>query len=247
MDIWGICPGRFTRKNRLTPTIVAEKIASLPQFGGVQPQNERNEFCHAYKETASALPKLSDPVQIVAKYTPPQRVKKEILILGSAGQRVITAGELLCLAALSGGLQATQKNDYDITVLKGPSVSEIILWPADVGYTGISNPDIILAISGDGVKRRNSIFSQAKKESVVIHAKDIYIPKCNASLIAVDFKKLGISSKDRALASLGVLANNGIAVNYAMMAEAMLHKFSSEQAKSAEKVLEKIRNADISC
>ncbi len=247
MDIWGICPGRFTRKNRLNPTIVAEKIASLPQFGGVQPQNERNEFCHAYKETASALPKLSDPVQIVAKYTPPQRVKKEILILGSAGQRVITAGELLCLAALSGGLQATQKNDYDITVLKGPSVSEIILWPADVGYTGINNPDIILAISADGVKRRSSIFSKAKKESVVIHAKDVDIPKCNAALIAVDFKKLGISSKDRALASLGVLANNGIAVIYAMLAEAILHKFSSEQAKSAEKVLEKIRNVDISC
>ncbi len=246
LDIWGICPGRFTRKNRLNPKIVAEKIANLPQFEGVQPQNERKEFCRAYKETASVLPKLPDPLQVVAKHTPPQRDKKEILILGSAGQRVITAGELLCLAALSGGLQATQKNDYDITVLKGTSVSEIILWPTDVGYTGIDNPEIILAISAEGVKRRRSVFSQMKEEGVVIHAEDVDIPRCDATLIAVDFKKLGISSQDRALASLGVLAKNGIALNFAMLAEALQHRFSSEQAKPAEKVLDKIRNADTS-
>ncbi|MCK7509936.1 MAG: hypothetical protein MZV70_41825 [Desulfobacterales bacterium] len=60
-----------------------------------------------------------------------------MILLGSAGQRILTAGEILCLAGLHAGLNVTQKNDYDITVLRGPSISEMILSPQAIDYTGI--------------------------------------------------------------------------------------------------------------
>ncbi len=246
MDIWGICPGRYTRKNRLNPKLVAEKIEKMEPFTGVQPINERHEFCSAYSKTAGQLPAPQVPKQIIPHNTPPQFKKREILILGSAGQRVVTAGELLCLAGLTAGLQTTQKNDYDITVLKGPSVSEIILWPGNIGYTGIENPEIILAISAEGVNRRRALFSQMKIGSTIIHAADVNIPKSCATTISINFKKLGISSPNRALASLAVLAKENLAISFAMLADALQSRFSLQQVEKATAIITKIRDADLS-
>ena len=69
------------------------------------------------------------PMKIKAKFHPPQPDRQEVILLGSAGQRIITAGEILCLAGLSAGLHATQKNEYNVTVLRGLSISEVILSP----------------------------------------------------------------------------------------------------------------------
>lgn len=44
-------------------------------------------------------------------------------MLGGAGQRILTAGEILCLAGASAGLHAAQKNDYPITVMRGHSMN----------------------------------------------------------------------------------------------------------------------------
>ena len=240
LDIWGICPGRFTRKNRLNPRLVAEKIAALPSFTGVQKKNEREEYCSAYLRTAARLQAPGAPLQVDKKHTPPQRSKSEILILGSAGQRVVTAGELLCLAGLTGGLQVTQKNDYDITVLKGPSVSEIVLWPGSIGFTGIENPEIILAISSDGVRRRGEVFSHLKPDGLVIHAADVQIPECAAATIALDFKTMGISSANRALASLALLAQKKRVITTAMLVDAIKSKFSAVQAEQALEIVSKV-------
>ena len=60
------------------------------------------------------------------RFAPPVRGRREIVLLGAAGDRIISAGLLLAHAAILGGMQATQKNDYDITVMRGPSVSELL-------------------------------------------------------------------------------------------------------------------------
>ena len=79
-------------------------------------------------------------------------------MLGSAGQRIITAGEILCLAGLTAGLQTTQKNEYNITVLRGPSISELILSPEEIDFTGIENPTVMVALDQEGVDRRRDLF-----------------------------------------------------------------------------------------
>jgi hypothetical protein len=82
-------------------------------------QNARPEYGHAYREEASKLKSTPSPQRIEAKYEPPEAGRQELMILGNAGQRIITAGELVCLAGATAGLQATQKNDYPITVMRG--------------------------------------------------------------------------------------------------------------------------------
>lgn len=239
MDIWGICPGRYTRKNRISPKDINEKLDAAPSYTGEILHNKRQEYSRGYQEIAASQPLPKPPLVIAREHIPPQLKKSEILILGSAGQRAITAGELLCLAALSGGLQATQKNDYDITVLRGPSVSEIIIWPEGVGYSGIDCPDSVLVISDDGVKRRRQIFSQLKEDGLVIYAKGVTIPDCSAETLCVDFKKMAIQSQNWALAALAVLAQKKRGITPEMLDSAIKCRFSTQQYGSAREVLDK--------
>ena len=93
-------------------------------------------------------------------------VDGEIIILGGAGQRVVTAGEILCLAGMTAGLNATQKNDYPITVLRGHSISELILSPDEIEFTGIEKPGVIIAIGPEGVNRRKGLFGNLGPETL---------------------------------------------------------------------------------
>ncbi len=240
MDIWGICPGRYSRKNRLNPREIETQLGSMSAYTGVVTENERTEYVTGYYEIANSLPPAAQPLQIEQVHAPPQRQKQEILLLGSAGQRIVTAGEILCLAAMSGGMQVTQKNDYDITVLKGPSVSEIILWPEDIGYSGIEKPDVILVFSADGVKRRQQLFSRMSDEGLVICAKGVEIPECKAEKIYIDFKGKGVSSENYGLAALSLLASRGKCMSIEMFNTALQKRFKGDPYVSALRIVEKM-------
>lgn len=98
VDIWGLCPGRYTRNNKLNPKLIADELTGLPEVAGFRTQNARMEYGRAYRKEAAVLEPSPDPVHIEATCTSPHSGRSEVVILGSAGQRIITAGELLCLA-----------------------------------------------------------------------------------------------------------------------------------------------------
>jgi pyruvate/2-oxoacid:ferredoxin oxidoreductase beta subunit len=162
VDIWGVCPGRYTRRNKLTPKGIEADLARLPELPDFMAQNARMEYAKAYRQEAAALAVPKDPVRIPATCKAPQTGRQEVVILGSAGQRIITAGELLCLAGAAAGCHATQKNDYPITVMKGHSVSEIILSDSKIEYTGIENPSVVIALAPEGVSRRKKCWQRSR-------------------------------------------------------------------------------------
>ncbi len=99
-----------------------------------------------------------EPIEFETLYSPPQNKRHEIVIMGAAGQRIVTAGELLCMAGVTAGLYTTQKNDYPITVMRGHSVTEVILSPEKVDFTGIENPTVLIALAEEGVNRKKISF-----------------------------------------------------------------------------------------
>ena len=92
------------------------------------------------------------------------------------------------MAGMTAGLSASQKNDYNITVLRGPSVSEVILDGGAAGFTGIERPSAILALSDEGVQRRRSLFDLAEGNTRIIRAKGVQVPDCRGEVLEVDFK-----------------------------------------------------------
>ena len=159
--------------------------------------------------------------------------------MGAAGQRIITAGEILAMAAMGAGLQATQKNEYNITVLRGPSISEVIVADAKIGYTGMETPDIILALAQEGVDRRRRSFAKLPPGSLVLCAADVALPDCRAQIRRIDFKKRGIRPADRALASLAILASSQRIVSTPMLMTALKQRFHGQVLASARKTVQR--------
>jgi Pyruvate/2-oxoacid:ferredoxin oxidoreductase gamma subunit len=240
LDIWGICPGRYTRRNKLTPKIIDASLSQLPELPDYQTLNARPEYGQAYRQAAASLDKPKDPVPILATCKAPQTGRQEVIILGSAGQRIVTAGELLCLAGASAGCQATQKNDYPITVMKGHSVSEVILDNRAIDYNGIENPSVVIALASEGVNRRKKMFATLSPESLVIKSASVELPECSSRVINVDFKAHKIKSADWALAALAVLAKENRVLTMTMLTAALKLRFKQKVFEAAVAVTEKV-------
>ena len=239
LDIWGVCPGRYTKKNRLTPKAIDAALADLPPMQGVVEENSRKEYATHYREAAARQRRVGEPLKIEARFTPPRPGRQEIVLLGCAGQRIITAGEILCLAGLTAGLQTTQKNEYNITVLRGPSISELILSPDEIDYTGIERPSAIVALDQEGVNRRRAMFDHLSKDTLVVQIGDVEIPACKARIHAVDLKSLGIKKPDWALASLAVLADQGQIISLEMLTAALEIRFKGQILQSSLEIIQK--------
>jgi Pyruvate/2-oxoacid:ferredoxin oxidoreductase gamma subunit len=183
------------------------------------------EYGKAYRQEAAKLSHPQEPVRIKATCVAPKAGRQEVVILGSAGQRIVTAGELLCLAGASAGCHATQKNDYPITVMRGHSVSEVILSDTEIEYTGIEDPSVVIALAPEGVKRCTKMLTSLSPATVAIKAAGVDLPPSEAVVIDLDFRKLRIKSADWALASLAVLARQNRVLTMAMLTEAMKLRF----------------------
>ena len=240
MDIWGICPGRYTKRNPLTPKAIAAALETLPPVDHYNTVNARTEYGRRYREEASRLDSLDQPVAIAAQFPPPFEGRREMAILGSAGQRIVTAGELLCLAGTIAGLHGTQKNDYPITVLRGHSVSEIILNKDPIGYTGSEQPAIVAALAPEGVARRKSQLAQLSAEALVIKAQGIELPSTQAQVKEIDFKQYKIKSPDWALAALALMAKSERIISLAMLRAAIGIRFKGKVQEASLALVERV-------
>jgi pyruvate/2-oxoacid:ferredoxin oxidoreductase beta subunit/Pyruvate/2-oxoacid:ferredoxin oxidoreductase gamma subunit len=241
MDIWGICPGRYTKKNRLNTKMMEDALAKLPALEGIVAENIRPEYGQQYRKMAATQKKVGRPAVIKAQHQAPQTGRQEVILLGSAGQRVITAGEILCIAGLPAGLRTTQKNEYNITVLRGPSISELILSPEEIDYTGIEMPSVVIALDPEGVDRRRSLFKRLEKDVLVIQISGVTIPAGKARIHLVDLKDQGIKGTDRALASLAVLAKLKKVIRPEMLEAALRIRFKGKVLKSSLELMDRVK------
>lgn len=243
VEIRGVCPGRYTKRNKLTPKTIAEQMARLPAAEGPVPENQRPEYGRHYRQLAAEQNPPHPPKRIEVCCRPPQTGRQEAVILGSAGQRIVTAGELLCLAGICAGLHATQKNDYPITVLRGHSVSEVVLAGEPIGFTGIERPDVILALDQEGVDRRPALLQTLPEDALVLAAADVRLPGRGGRVVEIDYKARGIRSADRALAALALMARRNRMITPEMLAGALELRFGGEVLRKSLALVESIKES----
>jgi Pyruvate/2-oxoacid:ferredoxin oxidoreductase gamma subunit len=225
IDIHGVCPGRFLRRNKLTPKMIDEAIENTEPFNGPLPRNARTEYGRQYRQVASVQEPVLPPSKVEACVNPPQTDRQDVVILGAAGQRILTAGEVLGIAGLTAGLNVTQKNEYNITVMTGPSISELILSPEEIDYTGIIRPTAVIALAPEGVARRKELFAQLTRQTLVIQVVGVETPPTQAQILPMDFKAQSIKKADWAMASLATLAGMNKVLNREMLHAALGQRF----------------------
>ncbi|MCP3928888.1 MAG: hypothetical protein GY705_07290 [Bacteroidetes bacterium] len=83
------------------------------------------------------------------------RIKKRtgIFLSGSAGGGVQSAARLFAQSGILAGLHTSMKGEYPITVGTGFSSAEVILSRGPIQYTGLESPDVIIAVSEEGLRK----------------------------------------------------------------------------------------------
>lgn len=240
VEIQGMCTGRYTERNRITPKTIADGLADRDRPCGEISANTRPEYGAAYRREAEAQPLPERPQVIQARFEAPQRTRHEVVLLGSAGQRIVTAGEILALAGLTAGMHSTQKSEYNVTVLRGPSISEVILSPDPILYNGCAHPAVVIALSQEGVSRRGGLFGALQEDSLVIAAQGVEIPRTQAQVIMVDFRDMGIARNDWALAALVMLAHRNRVLSHEMLHAALQIRFEGHPPPGVSLVIERV-------
>lgn len=240
VETLGMCTGRYTKNNRLTPKLMDEMIETQPTMNGLVESNERPEYGEQYREIAKEKSKTPKMVVIEKQFEPPQKSRQEIVILGSAGMRIVTAGDILCYSGMSAGMNATMKNDYNITVLRGQSVSELILSPEPIGYAGIYSPNVLIALSEEGVQRRIKLFNHLTEDTFVLAEKNVNLPDTRATVTRIDFKDYKVTRNDWALASLGLIAKQNKYISLEMLFFAVKQRFKPAVREKAVEILNKV-------
>lgn len=242
VEIQGLCPGRYTRRNKLTAKHLEESLAAKGAPCGEVPSNQRPEFGNQYRSEAAQQRSAKRPKAVDVLFRRVQWGREEVVILGAAGQRVITAGELLTLAGVSAGMHCSQKNEYDVTVLRGPSISEIILSAHPIEYNGSTSPSVVIALADEGVGRRVSLVKNLPRDAFMIAAVGIQLPDTAADVHRVDFRSMGLKREDWALAALGVLASSKRILSAEKLDAALEFRFRGDTLRSARQVLASVRN-----
>ena len=92
--------------------------------------------------------------------------------------------------AIFAGLFATQKDDYPITVQTGHSVSEIIVSPERIDYTGIDSPDFFVVLSEDGLARARSRIEALAATCALYAEETLELPATRARVRRLPFAEL---------------------------------------------------------
>jgi len=155
LDIWDLCTAYYVPRNNMSKKVLLNTLTDLEFPVGVLAKNEVQDYALAYREsTAPELGKaLLKPQGFETSFEPLIDQRKRIVLSGSAGGKVGSASKLLARAGIISGLWAAQRDDYPITIKTGHSVSELILSPDAVEYTGIARPDGLLILSDDGLRK----------------------------------------------------------------------------------------------
>ena len=193
IDIWELCTAYYVPNNRFNKSLLEQTLAELKLPTGVIEQFSRPEYSVAYRQSVASLTgKIPMPPRpLPTKYHSKLEKRVGIILAGAAGKKINSAANLFCQAALLSGLWATQRNDYPVTVKSGHSVSEVILAPGEIGYTGISKPDILLLLFKEGLPVvRQQLKNMTEEDCVLVNAELLPV-ETRAKLIPIDFRQSG--------------------------------------------------------
>lgn len=242
MDITGVCPGRFSKRNKRTAQMIEDtfkprsyircQTETLPEYGS----EYRQHIARAKEPEPIISINSEEPLDLTRPYS--------ILFLGAAGQRINTAAEVLCLAAMHGGAHATQKSDYPITVLRGHSISEVIISPDPINYTGITRPDAIIALAKEGVIRRINLFDSVDNRTQILVADNLNIPETAGRIGRIPFKAHKIPSTQTALASLALIADQLDLLSTDLLMKGLRMRFKGDQLTDALDLIERCASID---
>lgn len=193
VEVLELCTEHGTKRNDLKGNMLL-KLAENEghETGVIKNSAKRPEFSLKYKRNVeSHIGEIKPPV-----YLDPQNshnLKKPIglIIAGSAGERVQSSAGMLAQAGAMAGLTVTQKNDNPVTQGSGFSLSEVIISPEEIGYTGVAIADYVIVVSENGLKEitAQDVYKRLSSRTVFITDDSLPLPETGLNIISLPLRK----------------------------------------------------------
>lgn len=241
VEILELCTGFATKWNPLTGAQLKQVAEKAGYTLGVMRGEVRPTFGEGYKErNKEVMNSGRHEKDSTSEFAAGMQSAQRLVLAGTAGERVQTAASLLGQAAMLCGLQVTQKNDYPVTQGTGFSVSEIILSPEEILYTGIEAPDALLVVSGDGAKEleRAGVLARVSEETLVLADTDVRLPELPCTIHRFPFRG-ATGARNAALAAVAQWLDMTAALPMHALWAALEARFPKE-AESTKASLAKI-------
>jgi 2-oxoglutarate ferredoxin oxidoreductase subunit beta len=247
IDIWELCTAYYVPNNHFNKSALENTLASLNFPTGVLHHSMRPEYSRAYRVAmAGQIGKPALPVRpIEPKYDNALDRRIGCVVAGAAGMKIASAASFFCRGAVLSGLWATQRNDYPVTVKSGHSISEVILSPEEIGYTGILKPEWMLALFPEGLSRVKAQIASLTEDDTLVISHALLPVKTNARTLSLDFEQAGRWGKRKeywAVMALAVMLRNSQLYPLEAFKEAV-----SERAEFAQDNLAAIEASETIC
>lgn len=206
LDIWELCAAYYVPNNTFTRRALESLFATLGFQTGIVHREDRKEYTRAYDEQRMLSKPALKRRLLETKFASNLKRPVRILISGAAGQKVVSSAALLGTGAVMSGLYATRRDDYPVTVMTGHSVSEVILSPEEIYYTGIERPDIFIALALEGLKASSRQLTALTDESQLYIRHDLPSVDTKAQIIPMDVGR--VSKREIAVTVLSAIIRN---------------------------------------
>jgi len=176
IEVLEYCPARNAHRDEAEGRRSDEAVAVFE--GKIEPQRVRRPpFVETYRSRHAGVPAPAPRPRLAATYKSTLDRPVCIVVAGTAGEHIQTAAQVLCAAAVTAELDCTQKNDNPVTVGTGFSLSEVILSPFEISFTGIEWPDAIIVTSSEGLAevRRRGLLGRLATGGVVVTDKQLEV------------------------------------------------------------------------
>ena len=194
LDIWELCTAYFSPWNDFGRKEMLGMVDALGLETGLLYYREVHEYAHYVRKLGAEA--AGQPVLPIKPIEPtfPNRVERKfhLVLAGSAGAKVRSAGKLVGFAGVLSGLWASQRDDYPTTVKSGHSISEIILSPEEIRYTGVAKPDALVLISEDGLKKSGRHLARMTEDDVLFTIPQFGGVETRARKVILDPKQAGV-------------------------------------------------------
>ena len=194
LDIWELCTAYFVPNNDFSKKLLISTQQQLGLETGLLVHETRPEFSRALHELAEesqGQPAL--PVRgLTPTFTSSLDRPFQLVIAGKAGGKVRSTAGVVATAGVLSGLWATQRDDYPVTIMSGHSVSEVILSPEEIMYTGIQTPDALIIVAEEGLKKVGRFLARMSEDDVVFVTPAFAEVETRARKVVLDPRSWGV-------------------------------------------------------
>jgi 2-oxoglutarate/2-oxoacid ferredoxin oxidoreductase subunit beta len=155
MDIWDLCTAYFVPNNTFGKRSLIAAQEELGLEAGLLYKRDVDEYAAAYR---AAGERFKDAKRLHVRAITPNSIAEldrpmNVMVAGSAGGKVRSAAKMIAEAAIRSSLYVAQRDDYPITVKSGHSVSQIVLSSRYVDFPGMQEPDVLVILTDDGMRK----------------------------------------------------------------------------------------------